>query len=311
MTAERATHRSDDHHDSVADDGASTSHRARKVVGAFLVVVVLLVVWSVGIEPRFILEEQEEVAFVPELTEAWEGAEIGVISDFQVGMWWGNVGMAERAVEELVERDPAAVLILGDFVYGKADTVDDVDGAIDVVRPLAQADIPTFAVFGNHDHATGAALLLRDSLEEIGVEVLENEAVALERNGEPLHVAGIAPPVSGDAHPEAAVESIPVDEARVVMMHNPATFDDLPAGSAPLAVAGHTHGGQFRVPFLPEWSFLSLLRDDPVHVDGWIDGYGADGNDLFVNRGIGMSMIPARFNCSPAITIFELRSAQT
>lgn len=302
----------DGNREHVADvDGrGSKRHRGRTVAGAVLLVVVLLVVWSVGIEPRLILEEQEEIAYVPELTEAWDGAEIGVISDLQVGMWWGNVGMAERAVDELVERDPDAVLILGDFVYGQADTADDVDRAVDVVRPLADADIPTFAVFGNHDHATGAVPLLRDRLEEIGVQVLEDEAVTLRRDGEPLHIAGIAPPVSGEVHPEAAVDGIPDDEARVVMMHNPATFDELPAGSAPLAVAGHTHGGQFRVPFLPEWSFLGLLKDDPVHVDGWIDGYGAEGNHLFVNRGIGMSIIPARFNCSPAITIFQLRSRQ-
>ena len=94
------------------------------------------------------------------------------------------------------------------------------------------------------------------------------------------------------------------------MMHNPATFAKLEPASAPLAVAGHTHGGQIRVPFLPEWSYLRLFQDDVVHTDGWIEGYGAGGNELFVNRGIGMSVLPIRINCSPAVSVFELHRGE-
>lgn len=48
------------------------------------------------------------------------------------------------------------------------------------------------------------------------------------------------------------------------------------------------------------------MRDDPVHADGWIDGYGKAGNRLYVNRGIGMSAVPIRINCPPELTIFTL-----
>lgn len=69
-------------------------------------------------------------------------------------------------------------------------------------------------------------------------------------------------------------------------MHNPDTFPQLPAGSAPVAVAGHTHGGQIRVPFLPEWSYLSLVQEGEVHVDGWVaEEYGEAGNELYVIAG--------------------------
>lgn len=266
-----------------------------------------VVVWSVAIEPRFILSEQEEVAEIPHLPEGWEGASVGVLADLQIGMWWDNVGMAERAVDALVDRRPDVVLLLGDFVYDKADTVEEVDTTIEVIRPLTDAGIATFAVLGNHDHHSGAAELLRERLPGIGVEVLHNESTTIERDGDALHIAGIGAARPDAARPDAAVDGIPDDEARIVMMHNPASFEGLPADSAPLAVAGHTHGGQIRLPFLPEWSYLGLVEDHPVRTDGWIDGYGAPGNELFVNRGIGMSLIPARLNCSPAITVFELR----
>ena len=90
-------------------------------------------------------------------------------------------------------------------------------------------------------------------------------------------------------------------------MHNPDSFEPLPSGTAPLAMAGHTHGGQVRLPFLPEWSWMTFAKEDEVHADGWIDGYGQPGNRLYVNRGIGFSIIPIRINCPPEITLFTLR----
>ena len=233
---------------------------------------------------------------------------VGVNSDPQIGLRWGNVGMARKAVEALVEHQPDVVLVLGDLVYDGADvTTEAAATAVDVLRPLTESGITTFGVLGNHDYMAGGAELLLERLPAVGIEVLRNEAVTLERDGEPMHLAGIGPARPGLSRPDDAIDGIPADEPRVVMTHNPESFDGLAAGTAPLAVAGHTHGGQMRVPFLPGWSYLRFVEDAEVNTDGWIDGYGAPGNRLFVNRGIGMSVIPARLNASPAITIFELR----
>lgn len=106
----------------------------------------------------------------------------------------------------------------------------------------------------------------------------------------------------------AAWATVPVGTPRIALMHNPESFAAFPAGAAPLAVAGHTHGGQIRVPFLPRWSWLMLTKDEPVHADGWIAGLGAPGNRLYVNRGIGFSTVPLRINCPPELTVFTLRA---
>lgn len=91
------------------------------------------------------------------------------------------------------------------------------------------------------------------------------------------------------------------------MMHNPASFTAIPTVGAPLAIAGHTHGGQIRLPFpTPEWSTLSLISEGQVHTDGWIEKYGNPGNRLYVNRGIGFSIVPFRINYRPEITYFTL-----
>ena len=52
------------------------------------------------------------------------------------------------------------------------------------------------------------------------------------------------------------------------MMHNPTAFADMPASTAPLAVAGHTHCGQIALPGTPRWSYLGLNEEERVVADG-------------------------------------------
>lgn len=85
--------------------------------------------------------------------------------------------------------------------------------------------IPTYAVLGNHDYASGNASRLRDGLEAAGVVVLRNEAVPIDRAGgsEPLYLVGVGPYRLGLSRPATAVDDIPEDAARIVVMHNPAS----------------------------------------------------------------------------------------
>jgi hypothetical protein len=317
--------------------GAST---VKHVLGSVLGAVLGLLLWGVGIEPRLIDWRAEEAA-LEHLPPAWQGQQIALIADLQVGMWLDNVDTIRRIVDGLVERRPAAVLIAGDFVYQPTDDeMEDVreeyefgdaarelERVAELLRPLIAAGIPTYAVLGNHDYGMQKRESIklewlgdrvRERLTELGVRVLHNEADVMEApatqgpsaarqdTGEALYVAGIGPLIAGEARPEAALAAVPAAASRIVLMHHPDVFARLPAGSAPLALAGHTHGGQVRIPFLPEWSWFALTTEDDVHVDGWIDGYGAPGNRLYVNRGIGFSLLPVRINCPPEVTLFTL-----
>ncbi len=93
-------------------------------------------------------------------------------------------------------------------------------------------------------------------------------------------------------------------------MHNPSSFPRLRAGAAPFAVAGHTYGGQVKLPLLGKGSWISLVKGMNFPVAGWSEGYGQAGNRLYVNRGIGFSLLPIRINCPPELTLFTLRRRQ-
>ena len=287
----------------------------------------LILIWGL-LEP-YTIDTEEEVASIPGLPAAWSGQRVALITDWQIGMWLGNTSTIRHIVEQLIEERPALVLIAGDFVYhaGEEPSVE-INKAIEIVRPLVKAGIPTYAVLGNHDYGMDAknapvdvqlATKVHEALVAAGVQVLENEAVrlALPRNpnqtvartgGElPLYLVGIGDHWANQDKPTFAVAQVPRGASRLVFMHNPDSFEPLPPGTAPLAMAAHTHGGQVRIPFLPEWSWMSFVKEDEIHADAWISGYGQSGNKLYVNRGIGFSIIPIRINCPPEITLFTLR----
>ena len=273
--------------------------------------------YGIGVEPRFLLDREEIEAEVPDLPDGWDGQKVALLADFQIGMWLGNGGMVEKAVRAALDARPALVLIAGDFLYQPE--AEKADRAVEIVRPLVEAEVPVVAVLGNHDYSLmkkgsderpRIAEYLEERLRAIGVTVLENDAVAIPApdGGDSLWVAGIGSVWAEADDAEAALDAVPEGAPRIVLMHNAEAYRDVPGGEAPLALAAHTHGGQIRVPGAPRWSWLDIMREDEVAVAGWAHSeIGAVGNRLYVNRGIGFSTVPIRFNCRPELTTITLR----
>lgn len=286
----------------------------------------LFIIWGL-IEP-YTIRVEEEQAVIPNLPEDWKGEKIAVISDFQVGMWMDNDSVIPRVVNKIIEMEPKVILILGDFVYHSAnDNKEQMETVIEHIRPLTENDFKIYSILGNHDYSLAwkddpinrdTAERVSSKLEEIGIKVLKNESVALSlidgniRDdadlSNPLYIAGLGSYWADEVDVEKTFNSFPKDAPRFVMFHHPKTFAFLPPDTAPVAVAGHTHGGQIRLPFFPELSLLDLMPEKDVPVDGWIEKKDEkDTNRLYVNRGIGLGLVPMRVNCPPEITIFTLQ----
>ncbi|MGY2085736.1 metallophosphoesterase [Blastococcus sp. SYSU DS0539] len=283
-----------------------------RIGAALLTVLALLVGYGLLVEPRLILDEERAEVPLPGLAATAGGLEVAVVSDLQIGMWWANTGMVERAVDRIVEADPDVALLGGDYVYSKDPSIpEQVDGVLALLAPLIESGIPTFAVLGNHDYGVGAAEELTTAFEDAGITVLRNESAPVPGTGtgaQALHVVGVGPVAPGEVDVEAALAGLPADAPRIVLSHNPTAFPEFPAGTAPLAVAGHTHCGQLALPGRPKWSYLALTAEEKIVADGWApEGYGQDGNRMFVTCGIGFSIVPMRINAPPQVAFFELR----
>lgn len=292
-------------------DGRATWRRwVRPALLGVACALTLLLAYGTLVEPRLILDRRTLEVTLPRLPAGAQPS-VAVFSDLQVGMWGANTGMVERVVDDVVRRRPNGAVVAGDLVYSASP--DPADQAAEVARllaPLPRAGIPTYAVLGNHDHAVDAVDELAAALDAVGVGVLRNEAVPLPGPAPDIaavHLVGLGAHVPGRTDAAAALAEVPDDAPRLVVMHNPVSFRTLPPGSAPVAVAGHTHCGQVALPGLPVWESLELRADERLALAGWApEGYGAAGNALFVTCGIGFSRVPVRIGAPPQVVYVQL-----
>ena len=159
---------------------------------------------------------------------------------------------------------------------------------------------PSFAVRGNWD----VWWFPRTNLYgDTGVRELTSEAIPLKIHGQELSMVGV--PVDSEAAIPGLLRQVPPERFTILLHHFPAVVTW--AKGADLHLAGDTHGGQLRLPWIG--SLLRLSRDG-----SWKPaGLGREGQTwLYVNRGIGMegSLPPVRFLCRPEITLFELSSGE-
>ena len=163
----------------------------------------------------------------------------------------------------------------------------------------------TFAVFGNHDHYAGDVPGLAAFYESCGVQVLQNQAVALSRGASRLALAGIDDWNFGRPDlPRALAEAARAAPGSpiVLVSHNPDSFFEAAARGVALVLAGHTHGGQIRIPGRPVLVRMSRYRLDEGH-------YRHAGCQIVVSRGMGASGVPLRLGCPPEALLVTLRSS--
>lgn len=106
--------------------------------------------------------------------------------------------------------------------------------------------------------------------------------------------------MSGFANIGAAQQGAPDGALRIVLFHSPAYFDSA-SEKIDLAFAGHTHGGQIRLPWIGAlWTPPGSGR----FVQGW---YSAGSARMLVSRGVGTSILPVRFLCAPEVARIDIR----
>ena len=205
-----------------------------------------------------------------------------------------------RIVKLLVAEEPDAVVVTGDVV-----DEGDLEPARQLFERLRELRVPrgVLVVRGNWEHWRPP------SAEEafwrsVGAELLVNRGVELAPG---VYVTGFDDALAGAPLAEAALHDTPGEAFVVALFHSPAFFDTI-ADRVDLALAGHTHGGQVRVPlFGPPW----LPPGSGRFVAGW---YGAERppraggrrGRLYVSRGLGTSIVPLRFACPPELAIFDV-----
>lgn len=260
----------------------------------FYSLLLLLAVWSVLIEPRWVAKREFNTK-LPNTKPL--GLKVVVTSDWHITKkpFW-RVMTTERAlniIDDINAAKPDIVLIAGDLIAEENQQptlTATIEGEIAIVLGHLQATHGVYVVLGNHDNWYDHAKL-KVALENQGISVLENEAKLIANTK--LWVVGIGDQTTGHANIERAVHQLPVDSPALVVMHDPGSFAGMPTLNA-LFFAGHTHGGQVYLPWLgalvvpyaapKEWAY------------GWVKHHK---NLMYVTSGLGVSILPVRFNMRP------------
>ncbi len=195
-----------------------------------------------------------------------------------------------RRVADLISADPPdAVVVTGDLVTEDPLWIEGVARVLGEIRSRAG----TFAILGNHDYWTDGPRLSR-ALDRFGVHHLRNANTHIDS----LRLVGIDDHWTGNDDLERAIAGVGADEATLLMMHSPDLIYPAADGGIPLAVCGHTHGGQIRLPGMGALVVPSAYGFE----QGW---YEVDGTRMYVNRGVGTLSVKARLLCRPEVA--ELR----
>ena len=252
------------------------------------------------VEP-FWTELTQHTLPLPRLPAALRGARLVQLSDLHISAHVSEAHLL-RGFAQVEALRPEFVVYTGDFISLGSDTHERWQR---LAPRLPRGRLGTFGVLGNHDYGAGwrdpwwAAVILAGAAR-CGIRMLRNETV----NAHGLQFVGVDDLWAGQSNPAAALAGVEGAGPAVVLSHNPDSVDGGDwRGYRGWVLAGHTHGGQCKPPFLP----APLL---PVRNRRYTAGIIplADARTLYINRGLGY-LLQVRFNVRPEITVFTLQAA--
>ncbi len=251
------------------------------------------------IEPRLLTVHRETIV-LPGATKDGPTIRIALFADTHIGIF-DNAMPVDRIVRRINREAPDAVFLAGDLTYHPQAQ----DIAADFAA-LGYLKAPLYAVFGNHDvgfpgdNLTNALLPV---MAKARAEIMHNRAIETEIGGQRIIVAGASDLWQRQQNFDFRAD-LPAGVPVLLLTHNPDTALSVPdTFTYDLMLAGHTHGGQVRLPFLvqsyipTDWAF-----DKELHFVPTLGGERL----VYVTSGTGMVGLPLRFNMPPRIDILTV-----
>lgn len=232
----------------------------------------------------------------------FSGFKIVQVSDLHNHNW------GDKLTSKIENETPDIIVITGDLVDSSHTNI---DVAIDFVK-AANKIAPVYYVTGNHEAWLEDYDELENRLVDAGVHIMDDKSELIEKGDSKINIVGIQDPdfVERDTF-DGIQESIVMKKLEpllndnfynIVLCHRPELFNAYTEMKVDLAITGHAHGGQFRIPFIggviaPNQGFF------PKYTEGV---YHQDSTDMVVSRGLGNSILPVRINNMPELVVITL-----
>ena len=269
----------------------------------FLIVIVIGIAWIAW--GNTALELNEYVIKSDKLPESFDGFRIVQISDLHNA----EMGEENTTLLKMIENSkPDIIVITGDTIDSDHT---DIEVSVRFVE-MAVRIAPCYYVTGNHEARLSKEIYMdfEKKVKEYGVNILHDESVLIERDGEYISLAGIDDPFFASNHNGIQYSNLSnhikelysEDGFHVLLSHRPELFETYVEADVDLVFSGHAHGGQFRLPFVG-----GLVAPNQGLFPKYDAGlFSEDGTNMVVSRGIGNSIIPVRFHNRPEVIVVEL-----
>jgi len=237
---------------------------------------------------------------IKNLPKELNGKTLIQISDIHIGKRFDHHFIIE-SFKKAQSYNPDFVVYTGDYVSTYKDEVQYKE-LEETLSHCVKGKIATVGILGNHDYGKNWAQAevadrISQMLEQNGVTVLRNS----QKEFAGLNIIGLDDYWALNFNPQMALNNLDKTKPSILLCHNPDVCDlDVWNGYEGWILAGHTHGGQFKPPFLPP---PILPVKNSLYTSGKI---ALSGNrTLYINRALG-HLWQVRFNVRPEITIFKL-----
>ncbi len=212
-------------------------------------------------------------------------------------------------LEEIEKLSPDIIIVTGDLIDRRRYNLDKamhfINGAIEIA--------PIYYVSGNHEAWSGKYSEIKDSLIEVGVNIIDDTKLEITKENSTIYLLGLSDPSFLTSNYTDGTDISNMEEYlsnwsniegfKILLSHRPELFDLYSKNNMNLVFSGHAHGGQVRIPFVggiiaPNQGFF------PKYTSG---SYNSDKTTMFVSRGLGNSLFPIRIFNSPEIISVTLK----
>ncbi len=261
-----------------------------------IIIVILLLIAITFIYMRFIATSgfiiKEFNVTSEKLPKGFNGVKVIHLSDIH----YASVGEAKlnKAVEEVNTMKPDIIVFTGDLYDEFSNLTEDMENKIINALSKLNAPLGKYAVSGNHDYKYDR---FTDIITKSGFTYLENETKLIYYNDEtPIEIIGY--PDEREANPNYDIELS--DFFKIALIHEGDSWEHIKDKGIDLTLAGHSHGGQVRLPF------IGCL----IKVDGGKkyceEHYTNNDSELYVNFGLGETEFKLRSFNKPSINMYRL-----
>ena len=262
------------------------------IIGIFIIGILLLAYVRFIGTYGFMVKEYP--IYSEKLPSNFDGLKIVHISDIHYGSL--PKGKLDDVVNEINTIKPDIVVFTGDL-YDEFSVVTD-DAKEDMINELSKINttLGKYSIKGNHDYSQDG---YEEIMEKSGFTDLYNSSKIIYYNGNtPIEIVGYPSYLMENPNYDYELS----DYYKIGLIHEPDAIENIQDKGFDLVLAGHSHGGQVRFPFIGDIY-------EPVGSKMYHDEYYRVNNtDLYVSYGLGEVMWNLRFFDRPSINLYRMYS---